>query len=310
MVWIFVKGNLYPMKKGYEISARVKALRDAHGKTQKQFARLLGVAQSRISGWEKGKEFPSDEACFRMGNLCKTMEKRIWFWGKAGLDEQTILATAEGIFRGRLNEANRLSKGGEVILVPRFRETLQGREEAGPPVPLPAEFIPNPGSTICFLVDDKATAIVDSPRALFILDESEKDAPNLLPFWGQVIFVEYDPETGTDPRQESGIYVGRLALVSTPHRRPISRYIAQARLFLLTDLMAERSPWFGYWEYPALSGLDDAIMNDPNFDQNPVVIAARKEAKERARSELRLSLGWRILGRVLGRLKLEGVENA
>jgi DNA-binding XRE family transcriptional regulator len=296
------------MKKRYQGAEFIKALRLARKITHGQFAKKLGVSRSTVYAWEAGETIPSNEAWMQLGNLAPYPDC-IWFWEKAGLDQQVILAAAEKLLKDRVKEGKLLVDAGEVVLVPRVRETAQGREEAGPPIPLPTEFIPNPGSTICFVVDQKATAIVDSPKAVFILDESEKEAPNLLPFWGQVVFAEYDPEE-PDPRRDKGIYVGRLVFLARIARgSPMPGFVAQGRLFLLSDLMAQRSPWLGYWASPSLGDLDDAIANDPNPDEHPLVIAARNEARDRALSELRLDPGWRILGRVLGRLKLEGVQN-
>ena len=291
-----------------EYSTRIEALR---GTTkQRDFAAKFPVSPSRVSEWESGKRPPVAEGFYRLGSLADNPDDAIWFWKQAGLDDEKLLAAARKLEADRFREAAPLIEKGDVVLVPRFRETLQGREEAGPPVPLPKEFIPNPASTICFVVDEKATGIADSPKALFILDQSEKDAPNLLPFWGQVVFARYDPDLAIKPRWNRGISVGRLVPINALLRRAgAPGLVVEPKLFLLTDLMAQRSPEIGFWAVPSFTGLDDAIAKDPNLEQNPLVIAARKGAAERARSELRLDSGWSILGRVLGRLKLEGAQN-
>jgi len=46
----------------------------------------------------------------------------------------------------------------------------------------------------------------------------------------------------------------------------------------------------------------------PDPDLNPLAAASRRESIEKARSRLRLFPGWSIMGRILGRLKLEAVQ--
>jgi len=292
------------MKKHSEVSRRIGKLREARNETQAEFAEILAVTQPMVSAWESGADTPSLAAYLRLGNKASYPDN-IWFWRQAGMDEEAVLSASKSL----LKERSAPPAPGEIIRIPRFRETLQGRESAGPPIPLPAEFIPNPGSTVCLSVDKGATAIADSPWGIFILDDTEEKASNLLPFWGQVIFVGYDPRTGTEPRRGSGIYAGRLMIVHFwPHARD-AQYHASARVFLLTDAMAERSLWIGNWAPRSLAGFGDIGAGPSDHRQDPAVMAARKELAERAQRELNLRPGWRILGRVRGRLKLEGYEN-
>ena len=293
---------------------RIKGLRDALDLKQAEFAKRLHVTQATVSSWEAGDEdrAPSAEAYFRLGTLAREQADRIWFWARAGLDEQTILAVAANLSKDRVKEGKDLAEKGDVILVPRFRETMQRREEAGPPVPLPTEFIPNPGSTICFVVDRKATAIVDSPKAIFILDESEKDAPILLPFRGQVVFARYKPETGTEanPYWRPGIYMGRIGFVQPFELTAGMAFWASANLHLLTGKSAVETIPVGRFTYSAQNELAGIDPNTVDSQLNPRVESVRKKAWERAVKELKLEAGWSILGRVLGRLKLADVENA
>jgi hypothetical protein len=243
--------------------------------------------------------------------LARDQADRIWFWAKAGLDEDAILATAETLRKGRVKESTALEETGDVVLIPRYRQTRQGREETGPLVPLPREFIPNPDSTVCFVVDAKATAVVDSPKAVFILDESEKDAPSVLPFWKQVVFVEYNPEIGSkpDPDARPGIHMGRIGLVPPFELTADMTLWVFARFHSLTERQAAPSITVGSFRYSAqneLAGIDPNRI-DSNFD--PRVVSTRAKVRDLALKELKLDAGWSILGRVLGRLKLAGVEN-
>lgn len=53
-----------------ELSKRLKALRKAHGLSQKQLSELIGVTQAYMSELEKGKKRPSLEV---LKNLCNTL---------------------------------------------------------------------------------------------------------------------------------------------------------------------------------------------------------------------------------------------
>ena len=293
----------------------IQELREALGcRTQEELAARLRSKQGTVSTWLRGDETrkPSAEMLIRMAGLAPKPDLASRFLRLADISDEAIFTVARKLETDRFREAAPLIEKGDIVLVDRVRETLQGREIAGPQVPLPKEFVPNPDLTICLVVDEKATAIVDSPKALFILDESEKAAPNLLPFWRQVIFAEYNPESGIkpDPDVRPGIYLGRLALrdATAPTVR-IKGLTGQARLYLLTSLLAAPSIWLGGWVHPSLIDLLDATREDPEPEQNPLVIAAQKESRDLVRNELRLAPGWRILGRVVGRLHLEGMQN-
>ena len=169
--------------------------------------------------------------------------------------------------------------------------------------------IPNPLSTICFVVDERATAVVDSPHAIFLLEETDRDGPDLIPFWGQVVFARYDAEVGTDSGRKSGIYAGRLVYFNNWPRTREDTYTAEAELYLLTGLEPKRPLHLGWRAYPHLGGSGDIGTGLCPRGQNPLLDAAREKVSLQAASELRLSSGWRILGRVIGRHKLSAVQN-
>jgi hypothetical protein len=174
---------------------------------------------------------------------------------------------------------------------------------------LPTEFVPNPASTVCLVVDKEATAVVDSPHAVFILDETDKNAPNFRPFWGNVVFAEYDAEAGVDPRLRSGIYAGRLVFFNNWPRRPDDTYSADAEFYFLTGLEPKRPMSVGWKAYPRFKGSGDIGIGLISRGQNPLLDAARDKVRIQVASELRLSFGWRVLGRVIGRLSMADVEN-
>ncbi len=287
-----------------ETVARVKELLDMFGR-RVRLAAAVDQNESRISEWLSGKRAPTPGDWIRLGKLALEygLAEPFFFWEQAGIDSQTVMSMAGKIVKGQYELV------GNTVPVRRFRFTEQGREEAGPPIPLPAEFIPNPASTVCIVTDDKATGVVDSPGAVFILDESEKDAPDLTPFWRQVVFARFDAEADAQ-RLDSGIYVGRLSLVEPSLRRFRGEArIADARFHPLADILNERTLTLGWWIDRSVKEALEAVGDEPEPEKNPLVVAAWKESVERARKGLRLDRGWSIMGRVLGRLKLEGIQN-
>jgi len=169
-----------------EIAQLLKDLRTGKGLSQTQFAEIVGVTQSTVSEWEAGKDVPSAKVWQELASGAP-YPLNIRFWKQGGTDLQAMFAAAEKELRQRGE-----TLAGEIFHVSRFRETHRGREEAGSPIPLPTEFIPNRGSTVCLVVDDKA-AVVDSPNGVFIVDESERDSRDLRPFWGREVFAGFRP---------------------------------------------------------------------------------------------------------------------
>jgi transcriptional regulator with XRE-family HTH domain len=60
------------------------------GWNQAQLARILGVTQATISGWERGEFPPSSEAFLKLGNIAHP--RSAWFfWELAGFDRKQLL---------------------------------------------------------------------------------------------------------------------------------------------------------------------------------------------------------------------------
>jgi hypothetical protein len=273
--------------------------------TNTTLAKLVDASDSRIPEWRAGKRLPSPDTLIKLGKVALEykLPDPFFFWALAGVDTETLRLMAHKV------QERRDQLTGPTVPISRFRETSQGREEAGPPIPLPSEFIPNPDSTVCFVVDKDASAVLDSPHAIFILDETDKNASNLLPFWGKVVFAEYDAESGTNPRWRSGIYAGRLAYFNSWPRALDDSYAAEAEFYFITGLEPKRPLELGWKAYPELKGSTDIGVGLHPLGENPLLDAARQKVSARAASELRLSLGWRILGHVIGRLSMSGVQN-
>lgn len=54
----------------YEIGNRIRKYRENRGLNQKEFAKLIGVSNSRVSNWEQGINRPDADI---LVNICKTL---------------------------------------------------------------------------------------------------------------------------------------------------------------------------------------------------------------------------------------------
>ena len=162
-------------KKAADFADEIQKLMDDLGfAKQSDLAKRLGVSEPTISSWLKGNLLrpPSTEAYFRMAMNARTEGLAVSFLERAGLDARTIHGASAKLSKYRSMPPIE----GDVVRVPRYGQRDEGMQEVGPPVPLPAEFIPNPKATICFVVDQKTRGVVDSPVGTFILDQSIADA--------------------------------------------------------------------------------------------------------------------------------------
>jgi hypothetical protein len=192
-------------------------------------------------------------------------------------------------------------KEGEMVLIPRFRETEHGREEAGRPVPLAVEFVPNPLATICLAVDEKSDRVIESPRGLLIVDTSYEGAEDLHDLWNGVIVLHYSAESFLPGAYEEGFYVGRLLLSDT------SRSFLDSKATTITAFLQYISA-NRLSQTPSINVLPLGNYTDPESmrglspDDQEGFFRRWEEIKLRARSKFRLLRGIRILGKVIGRL--------
>jgi transcriptional regulator with XRE-family HTH domain len=274
--------------------ARIQEFLKRTGK-RVELAAKLGVSESRISEYVSGKRNPTAEGWIALGKLALEygLSNPFFFWAQASIDPQTLRSMADRIVEGQ----RRLM--GETVPVPRFWETESGRKESGPPVPLPTEFMPNPESTICLLVDQRSDGIVDSPRGLVILDTSCQGVDDLEPLWDRVVVLRYAP-TG-ERLAEKGLYAGRLRLAENARtwREP------NAPVFVgLLEMIGElRGTNIGIVRNLPLGTYTDSegMRGIPTGDEEGRT-HRWKEIQGRARSRFRLAEGTRVLGKVIGRL--------
>ena len=176
---------------------------------QADFARILGVSQSRISDWYAGRRHTA-EMYLRLAKLAPYPDN-LWFLEQAGMDEQAILSAAEGL----LKERSAAPVEGEIFRAGRFSEIPQGGERAGPPIPLPKEFVPNPASTVCLVVDEHSRGQGMAPFGLYGLDTSVSGTVDIRAIRNEMIMIRFDPSR---PQMfPAGLYAGTIRV----HRQPV-----------------------------------------------------------------------------------------
>ena len=278
------------MKKNSRIGERIKMFRERHYASQRALADALGLRQTVVSAWETGDNVPSCEAWVKLASLAPSPDN-LWFLKQAGLDREIIIAAARTLKENAVIRP----KEGEMVVIPRFRETKRGREEAGPPVRLEAEFVPNPLTTICLCVDEKSIAIMDAPKGLFILDTSCEGADDLSALWGHVIAIHYAPKLLEPFGHRQGTYIGRLQIdydVGGFRLEGLIRYTGT--LDMLTE---SRFRFLHVGSYTDPQGMKGLAEDDKEGESDRM-----GEIEKRAVSGLRLLEGVRVLGKVIGRL--------
>jgi len=110
-----------------EVRNRIKKVMAELGlNNQAAFARALGLRPTTLNAWMTRTSLPSPDAYMALGKVALSVDDSLFFFEQAGLTEEAILAAAAKIMKGRTGPGVE----GEIIQVPRFRETLAGREEA------------------------------------------------------------------------------------------------------------------------------------------------------------------------------------
>ena len=137
------------MVKAIEISDRIKALRGQLGKTQAEFAQLIGVTQPAISDWESatGSTGPSSESYARLAGLASYPDS-LWFLEQAGVDTNAALSTFGKLQKERGEMALTLC-----TLVPPFRKKGEASPKPEDFLPWPTKYIPDPNSVAYWQID-------------------------------------------------------------------------------------------------------------------------------------------------------------
>ncbi len=271
--------------------------------TQAKVAKEISASGSRIPEWNAGKRLPSADTLIRLGRVAleHSASDPFYFWALAGIDPQTLKSMASKVVEWEEEVA------GPTIPIRRYRQTLEGREESGPPVSLPSEFVPRPRQTVCLDVDGAiGSDVLEAPRGLFIVEISTTDVDRPKTFWNRVMVVHYAPpegtSLGTDPH---GIYIGRLGLEGPSLSSGRQHFGFGAVLSMLTMQNLWPSSGGRIVEYAHTLYLGNHFEPAATATARPggeAADRAEEEAVKRALSDFRLAKGIHIVGKVIGRL--------
>jgi transcriptional regulator with XRE-family HTH domain len=278
------------MKKNPRIGQRIKKFREDHYASQKALADALGLGQTVVSAWETGDNVPSCEAWVKLASVAPSPDN-LFFLRQAGLDREIIIAAAKTLKENTVIRP----KEGDMVQIPRYRYTEKGREEAGPPVRLEPEFVPNPEQTICLLVDEKSPRIGDCPRGLIFIDTSIEGRKWRDEFSGRVVMLDYMPkDVGPWPL---GLYMGRIFRHGPGAQLPRAIWFDIMLETLTEEGAREVGRWLPVGHYTETAEALAAVQGDKEKSE-----ALVNEFRQRAASSLCLGEGVRILGKVIGRL--------
>lgn len=266
---------------------------------QREFAAELHVSPSRVSEWESGKRPPTSEASYRLGSLAPKIDDAIWFWKQAGLDGEKIRAAAGKMASDSFREIEPLIEKREVVLVPRYQQTAEGREEAGPPVPLATEFIPNPGSTTCFILDNRASGQKHLGNSVAAVDTSVNGANGLQVLWGEIVLVEFRPSAERDPSLSwiwpEGVFAGLLLMSPLEIGFLPPTWLAQIWPLRPSEAAGGWPITIGSWKYPFKERREKALTGTSREGRR-----VQDEIHQQAATNLRPATGCIIHGRVIG----------
>jgi transcriptional regulator with XRE-family HTH domain len=278
------------MKENPQFGERINSVRTAKNLSQVEFADLLGVSQATVSAWESEDHPPSPEAYVRLGNLAPFPDN-MWFWQQAGLDKQGMLSAAERTLKERTKERSALADQDLLREIKRFRLTAQGPEEVGPPLLIAADRVPNPLSTVCYLLDEKTAGLVFAPGDVVAVDSSGGSPIDFKAFSDQVDLVRFGPRADQQKPEwldwPEGPRWGRLRC----KRWSTSDNTWVATLGPVDDLKTK----FALGDGSILIGMWTDVDSPSQFGEGLVPEEKRREAE----GKIHLYGGCQILGRVV-----------
>jgi len=280
-----------PPKQEVESTSEITRIKEVLAKVGKrvELAARLGVSESRISEFIAHKRLPTPEAWIKLGKLAldHALPDPFFFWAQAGIDRQTLESMADKAIE------ERLALAGKTFPISRFRETETGREEAGPPVPLPVEFVPSPRTTICLYVDEKSFSVVDAPRGLIILDTRILGTEDVRGLDGQVVMLRYDAKSPDVPFR-TGLYAGRVRVELMQHGGRRDWMQISVKLLSL-------APWTPSWITLGLYADPQGLRGIP-YEDSGRRSKRLNEILQCVGAKFPLVEGVHILGSVIGRL--------
>jgi DNA-binding XRE family transcriptional regulator len=204
-----------------EWSLKIGSVRQNRKLTQADFGRQLGVSAMAVSRWERGVAEPTGETYIRLGNLAD--DALCWFfWKRAGLRLSDVMRVLPESHRhlaeSRIPNVSLVHAGSSkkhswkkaslvaIPLLPVHAGTLGCRgdnidlAEISPESVLaaPAEWCPNPASTICLRVKGNSMSPLILDGYIIAVDTSDTEHNKVA---GQIVVASH---------QEKGLLVSRL----------------------------------------------------------------------------------------------------
>jgi hypothetical protein len=157
-------------------------------------------------------------------------------------------------------------------------------------------------------VDENTANLTFRVGDLIVLDTSENNAKDLLPFWDQIVLVDVptDAERNVDPHFTWGAWPGGLSmgrLRCKRFRTPAIPLRAVSGLWFWVATIGPFSDFESTWE-PGDAGIYVGHWRAPTVgDSIEEIRASEVEAEKQAPSKVRLEDAVRFLGRVVGWLR-------
>ncbi len=291
------------MEKVPGIGKMILELRNVRGESQEQFAKSGGFARPEVSAWETEAKYPPVSAFLKLAKLCMGEEYRVRiFLEAAGITLEDISAGGTG---KEVRTAPR--EIPEFATLPVSSKSIPGVRQMSELVRLPRAFVPNPTSSFVLTVNEKLASSSVFAGDTIILDRSQNNSPNLLPFLGQVCLIDValprNPSGEYLYRQHGGLRMGRLCLKHFLHSEAdVTAVRSSDWVVTLGGLSVSEGQWWpgqegvvrGHWEK----------FQSKGAKPEPWTVAFQEMARKEAPDKIRLSENCQMVGIVLGWFRL------
>ncbi len=204
-----------------EWSAKIESVRQKRKLSQADFGRQLGVSAMAVSRWERGAAEPAGQSYIRLGNLAD--DSLCWFfWQRAGLRLSDGMRVLPGAHRhlaeSRIPNVSLVHAGSgkkhslkkaSLIAIPLLPVHAGTPGSPGHNIDLaeippesvlaaPAEWCPNPASTICLRVKGNSMSPLILDGYIIAVDTSDIEHDSVV---GQIVVASH---------RDKGLLVSRL----------------------------------------------------------------------------------------------------
>jgi transcriptional regulator with XRE-family HTH domain len=315
----------------------VRKLRDSRGLTQGDLGRLLGVGRTAVSAWEKGDNVPRGPAALRIAALMPDENAAATFLALVGVDQESMA----GIVHDIGSKKPAATKPFEMVEILPAQESAGAAQLLKGPLTLDAEVAGDPRSKRYFVAPQHASTLGFEPQDILLLEALAPSAGVPPALWDKRVLVEYRARREAPYYPELTYEVGRLILAHYPGDK---RFFYVAELHLWSDApprppafpglqIASRTIAKKLLESGDKAGARRALLMEPSPTpenlgfrsptwlgtwsprkstrgaSRPASAGADPAEIQRARESLKLHEGIRILGRVVGWLEPQGLEN-